>query len=177
MLRQRDRKLSSEPCSETTLLRREQLFSSIPSKMHDPSRHREPSIWRSTPLRSLIVAESLLRRGSGITTGSYREAGIERFNASSSSHRALVRFATTVLLSSWRSISLPILGEVTGSCTTVAGSPMPFLCSRSQFWGVYSAGLGCEHRLVLTVLWVTAARCSANLVLRAAVALHCFAPL
>ena len=54
---------------------------------------------------------------------------------------------------------------------------MAFLCSRSQFWGVYSAGLGCEYRNVLTVLWVTAARCSANLVLRAAVARQCFAPL
>jgi len=57
--------------------------------------HCEPSICRSTHLRSTIMAKSLLHTGSGMTTGSYPAAGIERFNASSSSLRALVNFART----------------------------------------------------------------------------------
>jgi len=57
------------------------------------------------------MAESLTRAGSEITTGSYRAAGFERFNASSSSHRAFVSFARALLLSSVRSISLPFWGK------------------------------------------------------------------
>jgi hypothetical protein len=72
----------------------------------------------------------------------------------------LARGAASVFLS-WGRKSVDLLQE--GSSITHG-----FLCSRSQFWGVYSAGLGCEYRNVLTVLRVTAARCSANLVLRAA---------
>lgn len=73
--------------------------------------HCEPSIWRTTARMSSSMADSLLRAGSGITTGSYRATGIERFNASSSSHPALVSFARTLLLRSWPSISLPFWGK------------------------------------------------------------------
>jgi hypothetical protein len=82
-----------------------------PPEAHARSHHCEPSISHSTFLRSSMMAASLLRAGSEMVTGSYRAAGIERFNASSSSQRALVSFATTLLLSSWRSISLPIPGK------------------------------------------------------------------
>ena len=99
----------------------------------DPSHHCEPSMWRSTPLRSSIMAESLLRRGSGITTGSYRAAGIERFNASSSSQRALVSLARTLLLRSWPNISLPFWGkEACGLLHDDSRSPNAILCAGSQ---------------------------------------------
>jgi hypothetical protein len=98
--------------------------------------HCEPSICCSTPLRSSIMAESLLHRGSGITTGSYRATGIERFNLSSSSHRALVSFARTLLLRSWPNISLPSGGRKAMNCSmTLAGSPDAILCAGSQSWG------------------------------------------
>jgi hypothetical protein len=82
-----------------------------PPEAHARSHHCEPSISQSIFLRSSIMAASLLRAGSGMGTGSYRAAGIESFNASSSSQRALASFAAILLLSSWRSISLPVLGK------------------------------------------------------------------
>ena len=102
---------------------------------HIQSHYCEPSICRSRHLRSTIMARSLLHRGSGMITGSSCATGIERFNASSSSQRALVSFARTLLLSSWPKISLPSGGrKPMACCMTVAGSPNAVLCAWSQPW-------------------------------------------
>jgi hypothetical protein len=66
----------------------------------------------------------------------------------------LARGAASVFLS-WGRKSVDLLQE--GSSITHGISVL-----------TVTAGLGCEYRNVLTVLRVTAARCSANLVLRAA---------
>jgi hypothetical protein len=55
------------------------------------------------------MADSLFRVEAGITTGSYRATAVERFSASSISHRALVSVATILLRRSSRSISYDFL--------------------------------------------------------------------
>jgi hypothetical protein len=89
--------------------------------------HGEPSMWSSTVLSSSMMAESLFRVDSGITTGSWCTAGVERFSASSTSHRAFVSFASIFSRRSCRNIksSLPLWGKEgtkIASRTTIAGA-------------------------------------------------------
>jgi hypothetical protein len=79
---------------------------------------------KSNVVRTSIACPVTFTAGS---MGSYRVAGIERFNASSSSQRALVSFARILHLRSWPNISLPSGGrKAMDCCMTVAGSSMRF---------------------------------------------------
>jgi hypothetical protein len=131
---------------------------------NEPPTHCEPSICRSTPSSSSMMAETLMHRGSGITTGSYRAAGGERLSASSSSHRALVSFARTLLLRSWPNISLPSWGKK-GYELLHDGSRCA-RCHSVRRVTVFRRVRGMDADLSRSRLCVTRGRCDVNHVLR-----------
>src|SRR5580704_2898455 len=79
--------------------------------------HLVPSSWLTTPLRSSIMDASLMRIGSGSTRRSYRATWVAMFRASSSSHRAVISFASTFSRVSCRNIRLFIRGKRMQGCT------------------------------------------------------------